>query len=124
MKTRLLIIISVIVIVIVIALFVRVKPFNDSPMNHIEELKQIPEVAMFYQNYEKYGIDVFPDGAYSYQVGFQAKNEKEQWIMLKINYRFGIQSDVFVHCTPEGIQSQYTIRENVLDYLKNTDCFN
>ena len=124
MKTRFLIIIGIVAIVIILVLFVRIKPFNDSPLNHIEELKQIPEVAIFYQKYGKYGIDVFPDGAYSYQVGFQAKNEKGQWIMLKVNYRFGIPSHVFVHCTPDGIQSQYTIRDNVSDYLKNNDCFN
>jgi len=44
--------------------------------------------------------------------------------MLKVNYRFGFPSNVLVHCTPQGIQSQYTIRDNILEYLSEENCFN
>lgn len=97
------------------------KPFDDSPANH-EELKQIPEVAAFYQKYEQYGIDILSDGAFTYQVGFQAENE-EKWIMLRINYLYGSPFSSTVFCTPDGIESQYRITNNVLGYLKEQQCF-
>jgi hypothetical protein len=80
-------------------------------------------VDVFYEKYGHQGVDVFPDGAFTYQVGFQAENEQGQWIMLKINYRFGIPSSSIVLCTPEGIESQYRITDNVLGYLKEQQCF-
>lgn len=98
------------------------KPFDDSPANHLEELKQIP-VAAFYDKYGHYGVDVFPDGAFTYQVGFQARNEDEQGIQLRVNYRFGTPSSFTVFCTPDGIGSQYRITDNVLGYLKEQHCF-
>lgn len=107
----------------IIVLSAQRKPFDDSPANHIEELKQIPEVAAFYEKYGHHGVDVFPDGAFSYQVGFQAENEQEQWIQLRINYRFGIPSSSTFFCTPDEIESQYWIRDNVLGYLKDQNCF-
>jgi len=123
MKTRLLIIAIIIAVIMILVLTVKIKPFDDYPGNHIEELKQIPEVNMFYEKYGDYGVSVFPDGAYSYQVGFQSGTSEDQWIMLKLNYRFGFLSNVLIHCTPEGIQSQYTVRDNVLEYLLEKNCF-
>lgn len=124
MKTGLLIGLIAVAVIVILALTVKTKPFSDYPGNHVEDLKQIPEVDMFYKKYEDYGISIFQDGAYSYQIGFQSGTSEDQWIMLKLNYRFGILSNVFVHCTPAGIQSQYTIRENVLEYLSEENCFN
>ncbi|MEO9363318.1 MAG: hypothetical protein ABI348_05395, partial [Nitrososphaera sp.] len=56
-------ILFVIGIAMILVLSARAKPFDDSPANHVEELKQIPEVAAFYQKYGHYDVDVFPDGA-------------------------------------------------------------
>ena len=114
---------SIIAVIVILALTVKTKPFDDYPGNHVEDLKQIPEVAMLYEKYGQYGISVFPDGVYTYQIGFQSGTSQEQWIMLKINYWFGFPSNIFVHCTPQGIQSQYTVRENVLEYLSQENCF-
>lgn len=100
----------------------RAKPFDDSPANHLEELKQIPEVAVFYEKYGDQDVKVFPDGAYVYQVGFEAKNEEEQWIRLIVNYRFGTPSSFAVICTPDGAGSQYRVTDNVLEYLKERNC--
>jgi len=108
---------------VVIVGLVKIRPFYDSPSNHIDDLKKIDEVKVFFEKYGKYDVTVFPDGAYSYQVGIQAKNTEDQWIMLKINYWFGFPSNMLIHCTPEGIQSQYTVEDNVLEYLKNDNCF-
>jgi hypothetical protein len=116
-------VISVIGIALIIVLSAGAKPFDDSPAIHLEELKQIPEAAAFYQKYGHHGVDVFPDGAFTYQVGFQADNEQEQWIQLIISYRFGIPSSSTAFCTPDGIESQYWIKDNVLDYLKEQQCF-
>jgi len=85
---------SIIAVIVILALTVKTKPFDDYPGNHVEELKQIPEVAMLY---EKYGVSVFPDGAYTYQIGFQSGTSQEQWIMLNINYWFGFPTNIFVH---------------------------
>ncbi|QMU54762.1 MAG: hypothetical protein GKS07_07675 [Nitrosopumilus sp.] len=124
MKTRLLIITTIMVaVVVILALTVKTKPFDDYPENHVEELKQIPEISMFYEKYGDYGVSVFPDGAYSYEIGFQSGTSQDQWIMLKTTYHFGIPTDIFVHCTPNGIQSQYTVRGNVLEYLSEENCF-
>jgi len=99
------------------------KPFDDSPANHLEELKQIPEVAAFYERYGQHGVDVYPDGAFSPQVGFHASNEDEQSIMLRIGYLYGSPSSFKVICTPNGIESQYRVTDNVLEYLKERNCF-
>ena len=124
MKAKLLIIIGIVVAVsILFALSVKTKPFDGYPADHIEELKQIPEVKMFYEKYGDHGVSVSPDGAYSYQVVFQSGTSEDQWIMLKLNYRFGLLSNALIHCTPEGIQSQYTVRDNVLGYLLEENCF-
>lgn len=116
-------ILFVIGIAMILVLSARAKPFDDSPANHVEELKQIPEVAAFYQKYGHYDVDVFPDGAFTHQVGFQAEKEQGKWIMLRINYEFGIPSSSIVFCTPDGIESQYRITDNVLEYLKEQQCF-
>ncbi len=123
MKTRFLIIIAIVFVIVILVFTVRIKPYDDWPGNHVEELKQIPEVNMFYEKYGHYGVLVFPDGAYSYQIGFQSGLSEDQWVVLKITYQFGIPSNIFLHCTPNGIQSQYTVRENVLSYLSEKDCF-
>jgi len=123
MKARLLIIAIIITTIVILALTVKTKPFDGYPGDHVEELKQIPEVSMFYEKYGDYGVSVFSDGVYSYQVGFQSGPSEDQWIMLKLNYRFGSLSNVLIHCTPEGIQSQYTVRDNVLEYLLEENCF-
>lgn len=99
------------------------KPFDDSPTNHLEELKQIPEVAAFYDRYGDYGVNVYPDGAFTYQVGFQARHEDEQSIQLRVNYMFGYPSSFTVFCNPNGIESQYRVTDNVLEYLKERNCF-
>jgi len=122
MKTRHKIIVGI-AIVMVLALFVKIKPFYDSPANHIEDLKRIPEVAAFYQKYGHHDVTVFPDGVYNYQVGFQATNEENNWIMLRINYVYGIPFSATVFCTPDGIESQYRITDDVLEYLKEQNCF-
>jgi hypothetical protein len=116
-------VIAVVGIATILILSARAKPFEDSPASHVEELKQIPEVAAFYQKYGHYGIDIFPDGAYNYQVGFQAQNDEEQWIMLRIDYLYGNPSSSTVFCTPNGIESQYRVSDNVLQYLKEQHCF-
>jgi hypothetical protein len=117
-------ILVVIGIAMILVLSARARPFDDVPANHVEELKQIPEVAAFYQKYGHYGVDVFPDGAFTYQVGFQAENEeKQQWVMLRINYLYGSPSSSAVFCTPDGTGSQYRITDNVLGYLKEQHCF-
>jgi hypothetical protein len=108
---------------VVLVLSAQAKPFDDHPANHVEDLKQIPEVAAFYEKYGHHGVDVFPDGAYVYQVGFQAENEEEQWIMLRINYLYGSPSSSTIFCTPDGIESQYRVTDNVLGYLKEQHCF-
>lgn len=99
------------------------KPFDDSPANHLEELKQIPEVAAFYEKYGQHDVLVSPDGAFTYQVKFQAENEQEQRIQLRVNYRFGSPSSFTVFCTPDEIGSQYRVTDNVLEYLKERNCF-
>ena len=109
---------------VILALTVKTKPFDDYPGNHVEELKQLPEINAFYEKYGDYGVSVFTDGAYFYQIGFQSGTSEDQWIMLKITYQFGIPTNIFVHCTPQGIQSQYTVRDNVLEYLSEENCFN
>lgn len=116
-------VITVVGIALIISLSAGAKPFDDSPANHLEELKQIPEVDAFYQKYGHHGVEVFPDGAFIYQVGFQADNERGQWIMLRIDYMFGIPSSSTVFCTLDGIESQYRITDNVLEYLKEQQCF-
>ncbi len=123
MKTNLLIIIAIISVMVILAFTLKIKPYDDYPGNHAEELKQIPEVNMFYEKYGNYGISVFSDGAFNYQIGFQSGLSQDQWIMLKVTYQLGIPSNIFVHCTPNGIQSQYTIRDNVLEYLSEKNCF-
>ncbi len=123
MKIKLLIIIIIISVIVILAFTAKIKPYDDWPSNHVEELKQIPEVNMFYEKYGNYGITVFPDGAFTYQIGFQSGLSEDQWIMLKVAYQFGIPSNIFVHCTHNGIQSQYTIRDNVLEYLSEENCF-
>ena len=124
MKTGFLIIAAIIIAVtVILALTVKTKPYDDYPGNHVEELKQIPEVGMFYEKYGDRGVSVFSDGAYSYQIGFQSGTSQDQWIMLKINYHFGILTNIIVHCTPNSIQSQYTITDNVLEYLSEGNCF-
>ena len=125
MKNRiLLIVIAVSAIIIFLASSMNVKPFDDHPANHIEELQKIPEVQEFYKKYGNNEISIFEDGAFSYQIGFQAKKSEDQWIMLKLNYRIGLFSNTLIHCTPDGIQSQYTIRDNTLEYLLEENCFN
>ena len=119
----LILIIGIAISVILLAVLINIKPFDDHPSNHIEELQEIPEVDIFYKKYENYDIVVFEDGAFSYQIGFQAKNYEDQWVMLKLNYRIGILSNTLLHCTPDGIQSQYTIRDNTLEYLLENNCF-
>ena len=123
MKTRHKIIIVGIAIVVVLALLVKIKPFYDSPANHIEELKRMPEVAAFYQKYGNHDVTVFSDGVYNYQVGFQATNEENDWIMLRINYGYGMPFSATDFCMPDGIGSQHRITDDVLEYLKEQDCF-
>lgn len=123
MKTMYKMIIVGIAAVVILALIVKVKPFYDSPADHIEELKKIPEVAAFYQRYGHHNVIVFPDGVYTYQVGFQATNEEGNWIMLRINYIYGMPLSTIAFCTPDGIESQYRITDNVLAYLKEQNCF-
>ena len=124
MRTRLLIIFAIVTVIVILAFTVKTKPYDGLPSDHVEELKQIPEVNMFYEKYGDYGVSVFPDGAYFYQIGFQSGLSEDQWIMLKITYQFGIPSNIFVHCTPDGIQSQYTVRDNILEYISEENCFN
>ena len=114
--------ISVVGIALIIALSAKAKPFDDSPANHLEELKQIPEVDAFYEKYGHYGVDVFPYGDFSY-IGFEADGEEGQWIQIRINYRFGMPSSSTVFCTPDGIESHYRVKDNVLGYLKEQQCF-
>ena len=124
MKTKILIIVIALFVIIFLALYVKIKPFDSHPANHVDELQKIAEVKVFYDKYGDNHISVFEDGAFSYQIGFQAKNSEDQWIMLKLNYRLGFLYNTLVHCTPDGIQSQHTVRDGVLEYLLEENCFN
>ena len=124
MKIKLLIIIVVISVIVILAFTAKIRPYGDDyPGDHIEELKQIPEVNMFYEKYGDYEVLIFPDGAFNYQIVFQSSLSEDQWIILKVNYQFGIPSNIFIRCTPNGSESQYTIRDNVLEYLLEENCF-
>jgi hypothetical protein len=53
------------------------KPFDDFPADHVEKLKQIPEVAAFYNKYGPLGVDVLPDGAFfPTRLAFRRKTTK------------------------------------------------
>ena len=74
------------------------KPYgNDDPSDHLGELKQIPEVAIFFSTYEKYGIQVSYDDEDYYEIHFEATS-KEMIVSLDVRFYFGIPSDIFYSC--------------------------
>ena len=99
--------ILIIVIVIIGSLFITyltfdslasVKPYEDWPGNHEDDLKIIPQVKSFYEIYEnEYEISIYQDGVLTYQIGIQAIKDAQR-SNLKINYFNGNPTSVSYSC--------------------------
>ncbi len=99
----------------------RLKPYDSWPSNHVDDLKQIPEVAAFYSHYEDYGVLVFADGVSSYQIGFQAIDEQKK-ALLKVNYFFGAPFSFSYSCW-DGDSGWGTSHSTLSVLIKEKHCF-
>ena len=99
-----------------------IPPYDDWPGNHVEELKKIPHVEAFYNNY---GDDVliWKESGIFYQLGFQATAD-EKYSQLVVTFFGGNPFSATYSCTAhtegnyEGI-----IRITYAKSSEITNCF-
>ena len=104
MKTRYKIILILAIIIlafisswIIVNMIGDIPPYDDWAGNHVEELKKIPHVAAFYNNYGE-DILIWKESGRFYQLGFQATTD-DKYSQLVVTFFGGKPYSITYSCT-------------------------